>query len=626
MHSHIHLRNANGIAAMADLDARSEAGALPLVTPRNALNSANDFTRGLTGVNQLTDSTFVLAVIIFFCALLVLTFALRLWKMGSNHLRHLFAAGQSARDRQAIFMTNSSSWWPWVKRHVLYAPLLGKRHNREVQLGSVVQVGTLPSRFHTIVLVVYVCTNLAYCAVLDYSKPRAECWAELRGRTGSLAVLNLIPTIIFAFRNNPLIWILRVSYDTFNLLHRWTARIVIFEAVMHTIAWTVNKVEATGWPSVWKSLVHSSFLGWGTVGTVGFLIILITAVGPVRHAWYETFINGHRILALAAMVGTHVHLEHGSLPQTPYMKFCWALWILEYLMRLFYLVWLNISRHKRTKVTVEAMPSEACRVTFDLVRPWKFQPGSHIHVWLPTIGKVTNFLSTHPFSVAWTEDHVVGHFNEKLPSTEKDLDKQDKTTTSVSVVLRARTGITRKMFERAMKAPMRTFTTFGTVEGPYGGHESLDSYGTVLLFAGGVGITHQIPYIRHLVDGSSQGTVATRKIILVWSVPNTEALEWVRPWMDEILKMKGRRDVLKIMLFVTKPKSQQEVISGTGTVQMFPGRCTPQAIVDKEIIERVGAMCVAVCGPGSFADAVRQATRKRVALGSIDFVEEAFTY
>lgn len=599
---------------------------MPGLSPRNSLNSANDYTRGLSGVNQLTDSTFVLAVILFFCALLLLTFVLRLWKMASNHLRHLFAASQPARDRQALFMTNSTSWWPWIKRHILYAPLGNKRHNREVQLGSVVQVGTLPSRFHTIILLVYVCTNLAYCAALDYSNPRAECWAEFRGRTGSLAVLNLIPTMIFAFRNNPLIWILRVSYDTFSLLHRWTARIVIIEAIFHTIAWTVNQVEADKWSSVWTSLAGSQFLSLGTVATVSMLIIAIVAVGPIRHAWYETFINGHRALALAALIGTHIHLKDGELPQTPYLRFCWALWGLEYLMRLFYLLWLNIGRHKRTKVTVEAMPSEACRVTFDLVRPWKFQPGSHIHVWLPTIGKVTNFFSTHPFSVAWSENHVVGHFNEKLPTTEEDLDKHDKITTSVSIVLRARTGITRKMFERAARAPMRTFTTFGTVEGPYGGHESLDSYGTVLLFAGGVGITHQIAFIRHLVAGCAVGTVATRKLILVWSVPNTEALEWVRPWMDEILKMKGRRDVLKIMLFVTKPKSQQEVISGTGTVQMFPGRCSPQAIIDKEIIERIGAMCVTVCGPGSFADAVRQATRKRVALGSIDFVEEAFTY
>jgi len=35
---------------------------------------------------------------------------------------------------------------------------------------------------------------------------------------------------------------------------------------------------------------------------------------------------------------------------------------------------------------------------------------------------------------------------------------------------------------------------------------------------------------------------------------------------------------------------------------------------------------VPVCGPGAFADEVRDAVRKRVNIGSLDFIEEAFTY
>lgn len=514
---------------------------------------------------------------------------------------------------------------PWVKRHVVYAPIFGKRHNRELQISSVVNVGTLPSRFHSALLLAYISTNIAYCVKLDYSQATAACWAELRGRAGELATLNLIFCVLFAIKNSPLIWILRVSYDTFNLLHRWTARIVILEAVLHTVAWFVNSAELNGWKATAHSLTQSPFISWGTVGTASLLIILLQAWGPIRHAFYEVFVNAHRLLALAAILGTHIHLEKGQLPQTTWIKIVWGLWIFEFVFRLARIFWFNISRHARTKVTIEAMPSEACRVTFDLVRPWTFSPGAHVHVWFPSFW--SSFMSSHPFSVAWTEQHTIaGEFSEKLPTSEKDLDSPDKTRTSVSLVLRARTGLTRRMFEKASKAPMKTISVWGLLEGPYGGHESLDSYGTALLFAGGVGITHQINFIKHLVRGCEEGTTATRKVVLVWSVPNTEALEWVRPWMDEILKMKGRREVLKIMLFITKPKSQQEVISGTGTVQMFPGRCSPQAIIDKEILDRVGAMCVTVCGPGAFADSVRQATRRRVQVGQIDFVEEAFTY
>ncbi len=203
---------------------------------------------------------------------------------------------------------------------------------------------------------------------------------------------------------------------------------------------------------------------------------------------------------------------------------------------------------------------------------------------------------------------------------------RDAAVTTVSLVMRARTGMTRKLYDTAAASPTGTITTWGAIEGPYGGHESMASYGTVLLFAGGVGITHCVGYVHHLLLQCQAGTSSTHKIVLVWSVPNTEALEWVRIWMDQILKMEGRREVLRIQLFVTKPRHRGEVISNTGSVQMFPGRCNPKTIVEKEMVERIGAMGVTVCGPGAFSDSVRAAVREVVTEGAVDFVEEAFTY
>jgi hypothetical protein len=96
--------------------------------------------------------------------------------------------------------------------------------------------------------------------------------------------------------------------------------------------------------------------------------------------------------------------------------------------------------------------------------------------------------------------------------------------------------------------------------------------------------------------------------------------------MDTILRMECRRDVLRIQLFVTKPRHRGEVVSSTGSVQMFPGRCNPATILQREVPERIGAMGVTVCGPGAFADSVRAACRGVVKEANLDFVEEAFTY
>jgi ferredoxin-NADP reductase len=163
-------------------------------------------------------------------------------------------------------------------------------------------------------------------------------------------------------------------------------------------------------------------------------------------------------------------------------------------------------------------------------------------------------------------------------------------------------------------------------EGPYGGHNSLSSYGHVVLFAGSSGITHQIPFISTLITGYSARTVATRRILLVWIVRDLDSLEWVRPWMDKILQMPHRREVLTIKLFVTRPKSSREAISPSATVQMYPGRPNVELLIQNEVREQVGAMAVTVCGPGGLADDVRQAARNVQDEGMVDFIEESFTW
>lgn len=581
------------------------------------------YTHGLLGVNQQGNYLFVNTLVICFFVLCGCCLLFRLYTLAHSYFRQVLTAGAAA-DRHAIFSANRTSIWPWFKRYVLYAPLWNKRHNKEIQLSSAVSIGTLPSRFHTILLSIYVITNIAYCFVLDYSQEnRAATIAELRGRSGALAAINLIPTVLFAMRNNPFIPLLHVSYDTFNLFHRWAARVVIAESSLHVLAWAINAVTTSGGPGIGTMLRQSVSFQWGAVGAVLFLVIGVQAWSPIRHASYEFFINSHRLLVLIALIGVYVHLETANLPQLPYVVLAFLAWVTEWTIRGLKIIFYNYSGQRRTTVIAEALDGGATRVTFNLTQPWKFRPGCHVHVYLPQIG----LWSSHPFSVAWSKTVQRCEVEEKLPTTEVNLDKEDDVTTSLSLVIRAREGMTGKLFKRASAAPGKVISLWGMVEGPYGGHESLDSYGTVLLFAAGVGITHQLGYVRHLVRGATDGTLSARKIVLAWSIPEKACLEWVREWTDEILKIPGRKDVLQIHIFVTRaPKGEALMVSGSGMVKVVPGRCDAQKMVDTIFMERVGAMVVTVCGPGVFSDDIRHAVRKRVQLGSVDFIEEAFTY
>lgn len=598
-----------------------------VVAPRSAGSTVLPYTTGLEGVDLSRDHLAGQLLWFSILGICVVVCLGRVMQVGNAHLRHLFNLTASP-VQQKYWSRDKTKIWPRFKKYLLYSPLFRKRHNREIQLSSAISVGTLPSRLHTLLLLIYFASNVIYCCLLDYKEKNTSALiAEVRGRTGHLAVINMVPLVVLAGRNNPLIPLLRVSFDTYNLFHRWIGRIVVLEAVAHTVAWAVNMHLAKGWVGVRERVRTDAFTQWGLVATVAMVIILFQAPSLVRHAFYETFLHIHQFLALCTFLGVYIHGRLGNLPQQRYIAWMISLWVLERVGRLLRIIYRNLGLRSCTKVTVEAMPGEACRVTFELRRPWRYKPGCHVYAYLPAV----SMWMSHPFSIAWCQERPMPYLtleDEKLPSNKSDLDipVTSRTTTSISLIMCKRTGMTAKLYRKARAAPTGVITMYGAVEGPYGGHESLDSYGTAILFAGGVGITHQLSYVRHLIDGNESGTVATRKIVLVWSVRTTETLEWIRPWMDEILAMPNRRQMLKILLFVTKPRSAREVVSRSETVLMYPGRANPKVILEKEMKTRVGAVGVTVCGPGAFADDVRAATREVMEEGTVDFVEESFTW
>ncbi|KAI0400405.1 ferric reductase like transmembrane component [Xylaria palmicola] len=610
------------IIALRDMDVTStqanEADPAATIAP---------YATGLNGVNQPVNMIFKDSLWWTLGILALIILSVRLLEIAWSKLRHVSAMSMPA-NQQGYWKRAQWSWMPSLKKNLIYAPLWRKRHNREIRLSSAIHIGTLPSRLHSVILGIYLISNIVYMFYLDWSQPNHYALAaEIRGRSGTLAVVNMVPLIILAGRNNPLIPLLKVSFDTYNLLHRWMGRMVVIEALIHTIAWAVVQVAAAGWKSFNDKILYETFCASGFAGTLALLILFFLSLSPVRHAFYETFLNVHIILAIIIFATTLIHCASasipGGLPQLPYMIAIFVLWFLERFARMFRLAYNNwSSRHGFTEAVIEALPGDCSRVTMHLPRYVDVPPGTHAYIRFREVNPWEN----HPFSIAWTEHH---------PDADRTLDKETdcsiaalhKGTTSVSFVIGAQTGFTRQLFEKASKSGADSIRLQAAMEGPYAGHHSLDSYGHAVLFAGSTGITHQLSYLKPLIQGYNEGTIATRRITLIWIMRDTEALEWVRPWMDEVLRMPKRREVLNIRLFVTRPKNSKEITSGSNTVQMFPGRPNIQTIMEREVEQQVGAMAVTVCGPGALADDVRQAVRSvQSTESSVCFFEEAFTW
>lgn len=125
-----------------------------------------------------------------------------------------------------------------LNRHLLYAPLFERRHSREFRIcQGRINMGTIPTRLETILITCYITLNVGFCALaINWSQTLNRILQGLIGTSGTLAIINMVPLVITAGRNNPLIPILKLSFDKFNLVHRWLGRIVVFEAVIHTVA------------------------------------------------------------------------------------------------------------------------------------------------------------------------------------------------------------------------------------------------------------------------------------------------------------------------------------------------------------------------------------------------------
>lgn len=542
------------------------------------------------------------------------------------HVRHLASMNSEGALR---YFSRTSPSVSLVKSNLLYAPILSYRRAREIKFSRRVTFGTVPSRFQALFILIIVVFNIfASTWNVPWSDPQLQVLPILRSRTGTLSVVNLIPITVMATIKNPLIRLLDISYDSFSLLHRWFGRLAILQAIAHTVCHVIDKAQSkAGWAGV-RASFQSPFIYHGMVATVAATIMLLQSPKILRNLSYEFFHHLHFTMVVIVMVFLWIHLRLGDLPQTSLLLGAIVIWATARSFRLATLVFRSVGKGG-SRVTIQPMPGGAVKIHLTTPRPWVHRPGQSIYLTIPSIGLWT----AHPFSVAWSgaaeslsrPESVKSDFTEKGPIVRSRMvDMESPGEYTISLVVQSHRGLTRKLWERAVQADT-PLSLSAYVEGPYGTERSLSSYGTVMLFASGVGITHQLPYVRHLVEGYGEGTVAAKRVTLVWVIPSTECLDWIRPWMHEILGMDGRREVLRILIYITRAGLSQSITSPSEMVRMSRGRPDVQRLMWHEVEQKTGCLGVSVCAGGGMADEVRRVSRLMLDRGAnLDFMEEGF--
>jgi len=317
-------------------------------------------------------------------------------------------------------------------------------------------------------------------------------------------------------------------------------------------------------------------------------------------------------------------------------------------IRLIRIIYYSVGKRSAT-AEVSSLPGGAVQVKVTLARPWRFTPGQHAYIYIPKIG----WWTSHPFSVVWCDEdeqstkriasssgsgHTEAHSNSNGSSEGKnpsDIEEEamsvvrrtesnswERPQSIIYFIVRPKAGFTGKLGQKAKEA---SFTTRAFVEGPYN-EQKLHSYGTVILFAAGVGITHALPHVKDLVQGYSDRTVAARKVVLFWALMNPDCLEWIREWMDIITSIPRCSEVLKVVLYIFSGMDDREAFGPSPLIQTFSGIPNSETLLDGEIETAVGAIGVSVCGIGAMADDVRFACRKWMDRVNIDLEEESFSW
>jgi predicted ferric reductase len=240
------------------------------------------------------------------------------------------------------------------------------------------------------------------------------------------------------------------------------------------------------------------------------VLLLLSSLAWVRRRFYEVFQKVHLILAATLIAAIYLHSASKNIFEVPicYLFATICLRISIGALRIGQTIYRNI-RH-RTPLSVAKIRTitykrqsgnktreipvlDAVHVHIRLARPWTWQAGQWVYLSIPGVNR-TSFVQSHPFFVSWWYRDAKGGV-------------------TIVLIVERRKGFTKDLVSVDPRSEMRAI-----VEGPYGRELHLELYGTVLLFATGIGIAGQLPYVTQLLEGYHNYEVKGRRIALFWEM------------------------------------------------------------------------------------------------------------
>ncbi|KAI9668683.1 MAG: hypothetical protein M1829_005296 [Trizodia sp. TS-e1964] len=334
-------------------------------------------------------------------------------------------------------------------------------------------------------------------------------------RSGMLAV-SMIPWIIALSMKANLISIMTgIGHERLNVLHRWAGYICLFLSLVHTVPFYLQQVWDRDGAAVFQAYFDNTgtvIYGSGIACLVPLTWLCVASLPFFRSKMYELFVLLHGPISVLFLGLLFWHCNR-YLTSWNHLFATLAIWISSYLLRfIFYLNWTNPRRFSwliGDEAALTLLPENAVKITIPTQMRWR--AGQYVYLRMPGISIFEN----HPFTIA-------SLCSDDFPSTYGPEYKD------MILVFRTFSGFTARARETALaKGPSHTYRAF--LDGPYGGmHRRLDAFDTVVLIAGGSGITAIISHLLELVKRMRDSKAVTQNVHVYWAIKRPEAIDWYR--------------------------------------------------------------------------------------------------
>ncbi|AOA62086.1 Ferric reductase and cupric reductase, reduces siderophore-bound iron and oxidized copper prior to u [Komagataella phaffii GS115] len=390
----------------------------------------------------------------------------------------------------------------------------------------------LPLRQETFVLIAYILlcvyyTTSNYKVIANsplFGSPYRQYLRFISDRTGIFAFTQLPLLILFGGRNNILMTISGLPFNTFIIFHKWISRVMMLCAVVHAHQFVIY-LEATG---TFRRSLGELYFQFGELALLCCLLIMVQSVFYFRKRCYELFLVLHIFLAFIFLVGCYFHVS--KIGYSEWILATLGLWILDRVWR-----FVNIYRYgvQTAQLTVFHPHStdsnrEDPTVKVSIPKPatWKSYPGCFVYLYF--LDPHLKFWESHPFTIYDSTDQ----FGDPTPM--------------INIYIKPKCGTTKAIYDQIMSRDITGVKVL--VEGPYGHRAHTENYDQLLLFVGGNGIPGPFSHAARSVSALPYKDVESfKKVELVWSIKTLSALNW---FYDELIQLKDTN--VSVTVYVTR--------------------------------------------------------------------------